>query len=149
MTAGVKRGTVSLFSRDRAVAPERGVPMRRRRSFGLAILVTALGMVLLLPGSASADDTAPVPIAGGFVPFPGAPLIHVFAPGPVDLGLMGEDVEPSTITNFQGFSALAYVVGTATDASGNSYTMQTDMRVYSGTYVSADGSMLHGTFAFI
>ncbi len=123
--------------------------MRRSRSFALAILVSALGMVLLLPGSASAVDTAPVPIPGGFVPFPGAPFIHVLAPGPADLGFMGEDVEPSTITNFQGFSALAYVVGTATDADGNSYAMQTDMRVYSGTYVSADGSVLHGTFAFI
>ncbi|TMK77243.1 MAG: hypothetical protein E6G47_11445 [Actinobacteria bacterium] len=123
--------------------------MKRRTSFGFAILASTLGMVLLLPGSASAVDTAPVPIPGGFVPFPGAPLIHVFAPGPVDLGLMGENVEPSTITNFHGFSALAYVGGTATDADGNTYTMQTDMRVFSGTYVSADGSVLQGTFAFI
>jgi hypothetical protein len=122
----------------------------RIRSLVLMTATTALGMVLLLPaGPASAVDTAPVPIPGGFVPFPGAPLIHVFAPGPVDLGLMGENVEPSTITNFDGFSALAYVAGTATDADGNSYTMVTDMRVYSGTYVSADGSVLHGTFAFI
>jgi hypothetical protein len=122
----------------------------RIRSLALMTATTALGMALLLPaGPASAADTAPVPIPGGFVPFPSAPLIHVFAPGPVDLGLMGENVEPGTITNFDGFSALAYVGGTATDADGNAYTMQTDMRVFSGTYVSADGSVLHGTFAFI
>jgi hypothetical protein len=128
----------------------KGEPVGRIRSLVLMTATTALGMVLLLPaGPASAVDTAPVPIPGGFVPFPGAPLIHVFAPGPVDLGLMGENVEPNTITNFDGFSALAYVAGTATDADGNSYTMATDMRVFSGTYVSADGSVLHGTFAFI
>ncbi len=123
--------------------------MRHRRSLVLATLASALGVVLLLPSSAMAIDTAPVPIPGGFVPFPGAPFIHVFAPGPADLGLMGKDIEPNTITNFQGFSALAYIAGTATDADGNSYNMQTDMRVFSGTYVSGDGSVLHGTFAFI
>lgn len=122
--------------------------MTRRRSL-LAILVSALGVVLVLPGSAVAIDTAPVPIPGGFVPFPGAPFIHVLAPGPADLGFMGEDVEPNTITNFQGFSGLAYIGGTAKDADGNTYTMFNDMRVFQGTYVSADGSVLHGTFAFI
>jgi hypothetical protein len=59
------------------------------------------------------------------------------------------NVEPSTITNFDGFSALAYVGGTATDADGNSYVMQTDMRVFRGTYVAEDGSIQHATFAFI
>lgn len=122
--------------------------MTRRRSL-LAILVSALGVVLILPGAAVAVDTAPVPIPGGFVPFPGAPFIHVLAPGPADLGFMGEDVEPNTITNFQGFSALAYIGGTATDADGNTYAMFNDMRVFQGTYISADGSVLHGTFAFI
>ena len=53
------------------------------------------------------------------------------------------------LPTFHGFSALAYVGGTAKDADGNTYTMQTDMRVFSGTYVSADGSVLQGTFAFI
>ena len=120
-----------------------------RRGLLLAVLVSALGVVLLLPGVAVAVDPAPVPIPGGFVPFPGAPFIHVFAPGPPDLGFMGEDVEPNTITNFRGFSALAYIAGTATDADGNTYTMLNDMRVFQGTYVSADGSVLHGTFAFI
>ena len=120
-----------------------------RRGWLFTVILSALALVLALPGSAVAIDTDPVPIPGGFVPFPGAPFIHVFAPGPVDLGLMGEDVEPNTITNFQGFSALAYIAGTATDADGNTYTMLNDMRVFQGTYVSADGSVLNGTFAFI
>jgi len=122
--------------------------MRRRGSFVLVTLVWALGVVMLLPGSAIAADTAPVPIPGG-IQIPEGPLIHVFAPGPIDLGLMGEDIEPNTITNFQGFSALAYIAGTATDADGNTYAMLNDMRVFQGTYVSADGSVLSGTFAFI
>jgi hypothetical protein len=119
--------------------------MRRFRTFAL---LSAMGAVLVLPGQATAVDTAPVPIAGG-IQIPDGPLIHVFAPGPIDLGLMGEDIEPNTITNFKGFSALAYILGTATDADGNTFVMATDMRVFSGTYVSADGSVLHGTFAFI
>ena len=120
-----------------------------RRGLLLAVLVPALGVVLLLPGVAVAVDPAPVPIPGGFVPFPGAPFIHVFAPGPEELGLMGQDIEPNTITDFNGFSALTYIVGTATDSDGNSYNMSTDMRVFSGTYVSEDGSVQHGTFGFI
>src|SRR5437016_3741599 len=123
--------------------------MRRPASFALGATVAVLTAVVLLPGTAVAVDTAAVPIPGGFVPFEGAPLLHLFAPGPVDLGFMGENVEPNTITNFTGFSAMAYIAGTATDADGNTYTMSTDMRVYRGTYVSEDGSVLTGTFGFI
>ena len=125
----------------------RGRPMRRR--FGLPLVVgLAAAMAMLLPGTATAVDTQPQPIPGG-IQIPDGPLIHVFAPGPVDLGFMGEDIEPNTITDFTGFSAMAYIAGTATDADGNSYTMVNDMRVYRGTYVSADGSVLTGTFGFI
>lgn len=114
----------------------------------VATVVLSAGLVLSAsPAVAAGSDPKPIP--GGFVPFPGAPFIHVFAPGPEELGLMGEDVEPNTITDFNGFSALTYIVGTATDSEGNSYIMGTDMRVFSGTYVSEDGSVLHGTFGFI
>jgi hypothetical protein len=119
-----------------------------KRRFGLpAVVGLAAAMTLLLPGTATAVDRQPKPIPGGVQI--DDQLIHVFAPGPVELGLQGRDVEPSTITDFAGFSALAYIAGTATDAHGNSYTMQTDMRVYRGTYISEDGSVLHGTFVFI
>lgn len=83
----------------------------------------------------------PVPIAGGInVP----PLIHLF--GPTDL-----DTEPNVITNFHGFSALAYPTGTnaARDSNGNFYDLSTDMRVFQGEYVAADGSHHRGTFVFI
>jgi hypothetical protein len=121
--------------------------MKRRFSLPLVVGLAA-AMALLLPGAATAVGSDPKPIPGG-IQIPDGPLIHVFAPGPVDLGFQGENVEPNTITDFSGFSAIAYIAGTATDADGNSYTMVNDMRVYRGTYVSEDGSVLTGTFAFI
>lgn len=95
------------------------------------------------PGS-----TEPVPIPGGLV-LP--PQIHVFAPGPVDQGFQGLDIEPSVITNYRGFSAIGYPggFGTATDSEGNSYDLVTDMRVFQGEYVSGDGTHHRGTFVFI
>ena len=83
----------------------------------------------------------PVPIPGG-INLP--PVIHVFAP-------MDLDTEPSVITNFKGFSALAYPTGTnaARDSNGNFYDVSNDMRVFQGEYVAADGSHDRGTFVFI
>ena len=120
-----------------------------KRRFGLPLVVgLAAAMALLLPGTATAVGSDPKPIPGG-IQIPDGPLIHVFAPGPVDLGFQGENVEPNTITDFSGFSAMAYIEGTARDADGNSYTMVNVMRMYRGTYVSEDRSVLTGTFAFI
>src|SRR6266542_1200215 len=70
LTARRAEHILSLFSGDRASSPERGLPMTHRRSL-LVILVSALGAILAMPASAFAVDTAPVPIPGGFVPFPG------------------------------------------------------------------------------
>jgi hypothetical protein len=94
--------------------------------------------------AASIRDTDPVPIPGGL-----APGVHIFSPGPVSLGLQGFDVELNGITNFRGFSALGYLAGTATDSNGNNYSVMTDMRVFQGEFVSADGSHHRGTFVFI
>lgn len=93
-------------------------------------------------------DAEPVPIPGG-LQIPEGPLIHVLLPGPQALGFMGENVEPSVITNFNGFTAMGYIVGTATDGDGNTYDMINDMRVFQGQYVSADGTHHRGTFVFI
>ena len=89
-------------------------------------------------------STDPVPIPGGL-----APMIHIFAPGPTRLGFQGLDVEPNGITNFNGFAALAYLSGTATDSKGNKYVVSSDMRLYRGEYISPDGSHHRGTFVFI
>jgi len=96
----------------------------------------------------SHGDSEPVPIPGGDV-IP--PLIHQFVPGPVELGppFEGVDVEPNGITNFRGFIAMAALAGTATDAAGNTFDLFSDIRVYEGEYVSADGSHHRGSFVEI
>jgi hypothetical protein len=90
----------------------------------------------------------PVPIPGGInVP----PLIHVFSPGPVGQGFQGFDIEPNVITNFSGFTAQGYptALNAAQDNNGNLYDIMTDMRVFQGEYVAADGTHHRGTFVFI
>ena len=60
----------------------------------------------------------PEPIPGG-IPISDTQVIHVWAPGPTDVTLpftggqlQGLDVEPTTIRDFNGFSAVAFHVGT-------------------------------------
>jgi len=121
---------------------------RRGTSVFVSTIAWAIVLVVAAPANAArpGSDSAPVPIPGGIdVP----PLIHVFAPGPTSLGLMGENVEPSTITNFNGLAAYAVFAGGATDADGNPYDAVLDMRVFDGEYVSADGTHHRGVFGFI
>jgi hypothetical protein len=96
---------------------------------------------------------APRPIPGGDV-IP--PQIHVFEPGTpgkhlpyTGAPLEGLNVEPSTITDFKGFIAQAYHVGTATGNDGKRYSLETDVRAYQGEYVAVDGSHQRGTFALL
>ena len=114
----------------------------------LCVCATLAAFVAAPPGQAArpGSDTAPVPIPGG-IDIP--PLIHVFAPGPTELGLMGTDVEPNTITNFNGLAAYAVFAGSATDADGNPFDALLDMRVFDGVYVAANGSRHRGAFGFI
>jgi hypothetical protein len=98
---------------------------------------------------------APKPIPGG-LQFPGLPLLHVFPPGPPEvtlpftgLTLQGLDVEPSVITDYKGFTALAFHAGTATGSDGRQYNLETDMRAMEGTYIAEDGSRQRGLFALI
>jgi hypothetical protein len=108
----------------------------RRGLFPALLLV-----IVTLPCEARAQDgSEPVPIPGGF---------HFFAPGPPRLGFRGLDVEPSTITNFQGDVALAYLTGSARSADGKDFRLGADMRVFSGEYVAADGISRRGVFGFV
>jgi hypothetical protein len=111
-----------------------------------AISSAALGSALL-----AVAQVPPVPIAGGdvvgpptFPPF----LIHQFLPGP-GAGFDGLNAELNGITNFRGSAALAYTNGTAVDQHGRNYVAQTDIRVYQGEYVAADGAHSRGTFVEI
>jgi hypothetical protein len=125
----------------------------RRRSAVLTAAALAFAVIMLPAVGASATSDDPVPIPGGIetdLPPPNGPIIHVFAPGPTEFGDMGLDVEPTTITNFDGFTAMAYLNGSAVGADGTPYAIGlSDMRVFQGSYRTADGSLAHGTFVFI
>jgi hypothetical protein len=98
---------------------------------------------------------APKPIPGGFA-LPDGTVLHVFAPGDpgvtlpfTGVQLEGLDVEPSVITDYRGFTAVAFHVGTATGSDGRRYDLETDMRAMEGTYVAENGTRQRGLFAFI
>lgn len=120
-----------------------------RRSFlrgiggtaGGALAVKALGALPAL--AAPAGTVEPVPIPGGIVL--GGTLFHVFLPG--------VGAEPSTITDFKGFSGVGVVQGdwTATGSPTGgvaSGVWEADMRFMKGTFIGSDGTVGLGTFAF-
>jgi hypothetical protein len=107
----------------------------------LRTLAALLLVATVLPLRARAQDASePLPIPGGF---------HFFAPGPPRLGYRGLNVEASTITNFSGDVALAYLVGRARSAAGKDFALGADMRVFHGDYVAADGVTRRGAFGFV
>jgi len=144
-----------------------------RRGFlrGAAGAVAGAGVASTLGGGAVAlahgdghhlrPLPSPEPIPGGsdlsgFGLLPPYDFIHIFAPGPdgvvlpfTGVALEGLDVEPSSLTDFHGKTAMAYHVGSAVGNDGKAYNLETDLRAYEGHYVDADGSTHWGTFAFI
>src|SRR3954452_19210203 len=140
-------------------------PAVSRRRFMQTAGVGGAGVMGSLTGPETAlahgDDfprdrvVPPKPIPGG-IQIPDGPQFHVWAPGDPSVTLpfsgttlMGFDVDPDTITDFRGFSAVAYHAGTAVGSDGATYNLETDLRAYQGTYVAADGSRRVASFAFI
>jgi hypothetical protein len=134
---------------------------RRRFVIGAGALASAGLADLALPATAEAHGRpkrgvrpAPDPIRGGIELAPGQ-VIHTFAPGDPSVTLpftggtlQGLDVEPGTIRNFKGSSAVAFHVGTARGHDGTLFNLETDMRAFEGTYV-VDGETHRGAFAFV
>jgi hypothetical protein len=138
-----------------------------RRGMLLGTGAAIAGAALAGPGLVSAENDhhedlsnpkpqpLPKPIPGVLAapPFD----FHVFGPGPTTITLplsggelQGLNVDPSVITDFRGFTALAYPVGTARGSDGKRYDHEGDVRLFSGTYKPADGSKeRHGTFALV
>jgi hypothetical protein len=120
---------------------------------GLAVTFARPGMSqATVPKHIKAPLPAPTPIPGG--PVIESVSIHEFLAGPADitlpisgLQLEGLNVEPSTITDFMGFTALAYLAGTVTGSDGITYNLESDIRVMEGEYVGEDGEHHNGTFA--
>ena len=132
---------------------------------GTAAVVSTVGAVGLsrsaseieLPSAKPTLSPLPVPspIPGGIDAPPPVGFIHGFVPGPessstpfAGLPGMGLDVEPSTLTNFKGFTVFAVLSGQATGSDGKSYNVEFDVRVMEGEYVAEDGSHQRGTFGF-
>jgi hypothetical protein len=95
---------------------------------------------------------APSPIPGG-IDAPPVGFLHWFLPGPegsstpvTGFPALGLDVEPSTITNFAGFTAFAVLAGEAEGSDGKTYKVEFDLRVMEGEYVAEDGSLQQGAF---
>jgi len=81
--------------------------------------------------------------------------IHWLLPGPPGattqvngLEAFGLDVDPSTITDFKGFTAYAVIAGPAYGSDGEEYDTEVDVRVMQGHYVAEDGHTRYGTFGF-
>jgi hypothetical protein len=131
-----------------------------RRRFVLAAAGT-VGAGLALPSTTAAAPLSttrrlrlPSPIPGGIELAPGV-VIHVFGPGDptvtlpfTGITLQGLDVEPSTITDFNGSTAVAFHVGTARGNDGKTYNLETDIRAFEGEYIS-EGTVHHGSFALV
>ena len=130
---------------------------RRRLLVGTGAAAAVVGAIgaggQVKPASATElrrGKPAPLPIPGGVEAGP-----HIFLPGPVgsftpffQLPGGGLDVEPSTMTNFKGFTAFAILSGQAEGSDGKTYNVEFDLRVMEGEYIAEDGSHQQGTFAF-
>lgn len=97
-------------------------------------------------GRNGTTSAVPQPIPGGLQLLgPSGPLFHLFLPAP--------GVEPSTITDFNGFIGWAAVGGTGTHTPLNeppaNLVFESDVRFMLGEFVGADGQNHHGAFAFI
>jgi hypothetical protein len=151
---------------DESQAPATAVDRRRfmAGAAGAFVSLAAAGGLAGAPAAAAAGggsdphnwrNAEPKPIPGG-LEIPGIPTLHVWPAGPEGLTLpytgatlFGLDVDASTITDFDGVVALAYLVGTARGSDGATYNLETDFRAFAGSYTGMDGKRHRGAFAFV
>jgi hypothetical protein len=132
----------------------RGRPLSRRHFVRAATGALAAGAALTsgvwTPLSAKErehehDPANPVPIPIGSFGF------HVNAPAFLD----PVDADPSTITDFRGFTGLAYISGMVSRTDRRTHAkvelpfLSSDMRFMRGEYRGFDGRVRRGTFGFI
>jgi hypothetical protein len=124
-----------------------------RTAAGAAAAGYAIGSGFWPAGRLQARGAAadPVPIPGGSPLLGGA--FHVYGPGFPDFD--PPDSEPSSITDFNGFVALAFISGSVirTDLVTRQQVelpyLFNDMRFMHGTYRAIDGRIRRGTFGFV
>jgi hypothetical protein len=126
----------------------------RRVLFGSLALLFLTGVAVW--GQVQVPTVQPLPLPGGDVISPYG-LFNQFVPG-VGSIYDGLNADPHGITNFRGVTAMGYTLGLATDNSGKTYQVITDVRVYQGDYVGAQptfpaggstSAKAHGTFVEI
>ncbi len=121
--------------------------LSRRALFGGAAGVAggALAASVLPNAAAAAHRTNPAP----------KPTTNIVSLNGVDFALtfFGPGMDPSTITDFNGFVGVAQVQGTGTgtnpDGSVETLLYDTDMRFMNGAYVAQDGAVYKGAFGFV
>ena len=116
-----------------------------RRAF-VGAGATAAGVALLRPATALGDphtDDSPNPTTNK-IEINGLRFSLTF---------FGPGLDPSSITDFNGFVGVADVQGTGTahnpDGSTETLLYDTDMRFMTGTYIGKDGKNYKGTFGFV
>jgi hypothetical protein len=121
-------------------AMSRGALVKRVAGVGGAAAASALWMPGLARAGGGTTAAAPVPVPGN----PALGGLHIYLPG--------ENAEPSSITNLNGFVGIGAATGggTATFADGSTRRLfyEVDNRFMTGEYVGEDGRLHHGTFAF-
>lgn len=123
--------------------------LSRRAVLGGAAAATGatLGSGLLWPatGSAAAHLAQPAPRPTTATTTVNGVAFH--------FDFFGAGVDPSSITDFNGFAGVADVrgKGTATNPDGSTEMLlfDTDMRFMKGVYVGVDGAVHQGTFGFV
>jgi len=124
-----------------------------RTAAGTAVAGATLGSGLWKSEAKPAPGSGePVPIPGGIQPVPGGPIFHVFPPA--SMGAPA-DLEPISITDFNGFVGLAYISGMVTETNTKSGAIRrfpfidADMRFMQGVFRDKDGRVQQGAFAFV
>lgn len=120
-------------------AMSRGALIKGAAGAGGAAVTSGLWMpALARAGRRTTAAPKPVP------PNPALGGLHIYLPG--------ENAEPSSITDLNGFVGIGAVTGagTATLADGSTQRLffEVDNRFMRGEYVGEDGRLHHGTFAF-
>jgi hypothetical protein len=118
----------------------RGALLKGAAGAGGAAVTSGLWMPALARAGGHTATASPKPVP----PNPALGGLHVYLPG--------ENSEPSTITDLNGFVGIGAVrgAGTATMADGSTQRLYFDVdnRFMRGEYVGEDGRLHHGTFAF-
>jgi hypothetical protein len=139
VAARVSSDSAGALDGHRVVGEETGMP-QWKRSQPLGALLVGLLLVASPASAGPADLPDPVPVL---------PFNALFSPGPRRLGYAGIAQDPSSIGNFRGLVALAYLKGKVRDATGRRLLLRNDIRILQGDYVAADGIQRSGTFGFV